>query len=665
MKRILSFIAILSLANVLFAQDSKQLKEAFLDGEYFLSYESYIDALSFYQKIYDQNPENANINYKIGLCYLNIPGKKDLAIPYFEKAVLNITSDYKEGNYKEQKAPEDAMFFLGNAYQIQNRFSDAIVTFKKYLSSLEADDSTNINFVNQEITSCNTALKMISNPVYFDSQNPGPPLNTSGNDFDAVLSADQQSLIYISSLKFYDALFYTTKSGNSWSIPVNITPDIKSDGDYYPTGLSADGTQLLLTRNDKFNSDLYLSKLVDGKWTPAIKLDKHINTKFWESHGSFSPDGKTIYFTSNRTGGFGGLDIYKTTFDEQTAVWGTAINLGPVINTQFNEETPFICEDNKTLYFASQGHSTMGGFDIFYSTLKEDGSWSDPANIGYPLNSADDDLFYQPFDNGIRGLASFSGMKDNIGSKDIYFVEIYSNRNPRPVEITGQVTLNGAPLKPGEQVEILVTSPSGKTQNITASGPDGKFSLVEKETGSYKISLQSEGYHGSEQTVTLPFDYSAKTVGITADLQQIAVPVAEPVVLHNIYFNFNSSYIKGSEKSKVKELAEIMKNNPDLIIEVEGFTDITGPRDYNMWLARRRAEMVGKTLVKQGIDKSRIRTKGIGPEAFIAINRKPDNTDAPEGRRFNRRAEIHVVSTSNKAIVSEQPKIPESLRYRK
>jgi len=506
---------------------------------------------------------------------------------------------------------------------------------------------------------------MISHPVFFKVQNLGKSINTNANDFDAVTSDSGNSLVYISSLKFYDALFYSNKKNGAWSKPANITPDVKSDGDYYPTGMSFDGTQLLLTRNDKFNSNLYLSKLVDGKWTPVVKLPKHINTKFWESHASFSPDGKTIYFTSNRTGGYGGLDIYKSSYNEKSQIWLPAVNLGPVINTQFNEETPFICKDNKTLYFASQGHKTMGGFDIFSSTLMKNHTWSDPVNIGYPINTSDDNMFFLPLEEGIKGIMSLTNQKENYGNKDIYLLEIYSDKNPRPVAVTGRVTLNGQP--PAKETGILVSiqkPDGGAPVSLTVRGSDGRFSTIENEPGIYKISFVSKGFQTNDQSFTLPSDYSLKQLVVNANLKSIEVKV-QPVILPIIYFNFNSSFLSRDGKAKVKELAGIMKENPDLQIEIIGYTDNTGPKVFNNWISKRRAASVGNYLIKYGIAKNRFVSKGLGASNFIAINQYPDNTDAHEGRKFNRRVEIHIISTSNKAIISEKPEIPAKLKFHK
>lgn len=650
------FLLILMLISLnVFAQSQKDIKEAFLDGEYFLAYDEYVDALPFYKKVYDVNPENANINYKLGLCYLNIPGQKDQAIPYFLKAVKNVSPDYKEGNYKEVAAPVDAYFFLGNAYQIQNNLVDAEKNYKIYLDYLDPSDTANINFVNQNILSCQYAGEIIENRVYFELKNIGKVINTASNDFDAVISGDGTTLVYMSSLKFYDALFYSRKNSNGdWGFPVNITPDIKSDGDYYPTGISYNGDSLLLSRNDNFNSDLYISVIKDGQWTPASKLGSNINSKFWESHASFSKDGKTIFFTSNRTGGYGGLDIYKTV-KQSDGTWGKPKNLGPVINSQFNEETPFISDDMKTLFFSSQGHKTMGGFDIFSSELSSGGQWQEPQNIGYPINSTDDDLFFIPIDNGIGGFFSFAGGDPNYGMNDIYYLNIFSDKNPRTVEISGRVVLAGGVDKP-VKVSIEGGSADSPVMKSTLT-ENGNFVFTSNVPGTYNMKIESDGYISETRSFNLPSNYSLGEIVLNSELTRVE---PEKVILKNVYFGFASSKISSKEAQKLDGIVNILNENANFSIEVAGFTDALGPASYNKVLSEKRAKAVSNYLIQKGIDAKRVVIKGYGETNFIAINKNPDGSDAPEGRKYNRRVEFHITSGDKIFIIESE--VPASLK---
>ncbi|MDX2445515.1 MAG: OmpA family protein [Bacteroidales bacterium] len=660
MKKVVFILVLTFSAFIVSAQDSKEIKDAFLDGEYFLAYEEYIDALPYYLEVYRQNPDNANVNYKIGLCYLNIIGQKQESIPYFHKAILNTASDYKEGNFKEERAPNDAFFFLGNAYQLQYKLDEAEEYYNEYLKLLDPVDTVNINFVNQGISSCKNARKLMNDPVYFDAQNLGNNINSDSNEYAAVVSGDGTTIVYVSSLKFYNAIFYAKKVGGEWGLPVNITPDLESDGDYSPTGLSYNGETMLLARNDNFNSDIYISKIVDGSWSPARKLGKNINTKFWESHAALSKDENTLYFTSNKTDGYGGLDIYKSEKDGN-GEWGPAVNMGTVVNSQFNEETPFVCSDNDIMYFSSQGHKTMGGFDIFKTNLSDEGNWSEPENIGYPLNTADDDLFFLPRNEGINGYLSSIGFDPNRGSKDIYYLNIFSDKNPRPVEIKGSAHLAGQVPGDNDQVQVSITGGNSNSPvTMSTSTTDGNYSFTTIVPGSYKMSIQKEGYITQTKNFTVPDDYSMGEVLLDANLAKIPEP--EKIILNNIYFEFASAKLTNEQLTKIDAVISVLKSMPDLKIEVAGFADSKGSDSYNKTLSLKRAKSVVKYMVKQGIDKDRVTAKEYGETNFIAINENSDGSDSPEGREFNRRVEFQGISGGDKIVVKEKVIIPASLK---
>ena len=408
-----------------FSQEYKEiLKDIFYDAEFFLADEYYIDALQEYQKLYTRGYENnANINYRIGICYLNIAGEKQKSIPYLEKAVKAITARYKEGIFSETHAPYDAYLYLGNAYRIDNRLDQAVDAYRKYKDLLDKDDSEMAHYTDQQIEACNNARKAMDSPVYYIRTHLGKTINTVTADYNPVVSADGSSMVYMTSLAFYDALKYTTKTGGEWKEPVNITPEVQSDGDQFADFLTSDGTRLYLNKADNFNSDIYYSDLVEGKWTKSKPLNKYINTKYFESHACVSPDNRTLYFTSNRKGGQGGMDIWVSRKDAM-GDWGEPLNIGQAVNTELNEDNPFITGDGKTLFFASQGHYSLGGYDIFRSEMTDDGGWSKPVNLGYPVNTTDDDLFYVPAGSADIGYQSLFA-EDSYGSRDIYQYRLF------------------------------------------------------------------------------------------------------------------------------------------------------------------------------------------------------------------------------------------------
>jgi tetratricopeptide (TPR) repeat protein len=381
-----------------FGQQTTDLREVFLAAESYYLFEEFEEALPLYLRLHRANPDNYNLYFKIGVCYLNDPYEKDKSVFYLEKASANINPKYKDSNYKEAGAPLEALFSLGNAYRVNNELDKAREAYKKFQSRMDVsvyDDK----LVLEQLSACDAAEKLMKKPVDLDVEILSNQINTRFADKNPAVSGDETKMVFISQLQFYDAVFYTEKKNGAWTPPRNITPELGVDGDVYPTCLSHDGTQLFIYRNDNFIGNLYTSNLVNGLWTPLVKLNENINTKYWESHASITKDGKTLYFTSNRKGGFGGLDIYKSG-KMSNGDWGPPVNLGASINSPYNEETPFITENGRKLFFSSYGHYNMGGYDVFMSVMQSDSTWASPVNLGYPVNSTDDDIFFCPVGNG-------------------------------------------------------------------------------------------------------------------------------------------------------------------------------------------------------------------------------------------------------------------------
>ncbi len=419
-RRAFLILALLTFVFRLTAQENNNLQEKFLDAEYFLMKEAYPDALVNYLQLYEKFPDNSNLAYCAGICYLNIPGKKNLAVKYLEAATKNMSAEHKEGTLTQTAAPYDALFFLATAYRINCRFGDAKETFEKYLGTLSPDDHVNQNFTRHEIRICDTAKDLINEPVRFSEENMGEVFNDEKSNFNPVISSNGKAFAFMVSMKFYDAVMFSKLVNGKWSVPENITPELQSDGDFYISCLSSDGSTLLLSRDDSYNSDIYFSTLKGDSWSKCLRLNKNINTKYWESHGFISEDGSELVFASDRPGGNGGLDIYISR--KVNGDWGQAVNLGPVINTEFNEDRPFLINNGKTLFFSSQGHENIGGYDLFRSDLQADGTWSKPKNLGYPLNTPDDDIFFMPADSGRSGYRALMKEGEGYGKEDIYKV---------------------------------------------------------------------------------------------------------------------------------------------------------------------------------------------------------------------------------------------------
>lgn len=412
----LIFAIIFSISG--FPQNSKDLQEMFLEAEYFLMNEDYQDALNLYLQLSEKLPENSNLAYCIGVCYLNIQGMKNLSIDYLETASKNMSARHKEGTINQVTAPYNALYDLAKAYRINYMFDKARETYQKYAETLLPDDKENQDFIRHEMEVCNKAKELIEKPVAFSEENMGEIFNDENSNINPLISADGKTFAYMVKLKFYDAVMFSRLVNGKWITPVNITPELQSDGDFYISALSADGKLLFLSKNDDFNSDIYSSSYNGKSWSKTIKLNKNINTKYWESQASVSEDGTRLIFSSDRPGGFGGLDLYVSV--KNKGEWGPAVNLGPEINTPFNEDRPFLINSGKTLFFSSQGHENIGGYDIFRSDLQSNQLWSKPENIGYPLNTPDDNYFFCPSEDGKSGYYSIYKESGGFGKEDIY-----------------------------------------------------------------------------------------------------------------------------------------------------------------------------------------------------------------------------------------------------
>jgi tetratricopeptide (TPR) repeat protein len=419
MKKVALLLIVLSICYSSRSQDNTRMMEAFYEAEYFLMRGDYTDALPYYEGIYAAMPDNSSIAFRIGLCYLSIEGSKNLAIEYLEKASRKLTAKYKEGSLRQMEAPYEALFFLGDAYRINYMFEKAKEAYGRYRSTLLPTDVENLMFVDQQITSCNNAPALMANPVKFTVERVDNMINDSNDNFFPVVSPDGKAIAYMSSMKFYDAIMFSQIVRNEWAPPVNITPEIQSDGDHYVSCLADDNRVMLLSKDDNLNSDIWISTYDGSRWEPARKLKKEINTKYWEAHGFITANGTTLIFASDRPGGFGGLDLYESKLGDD-GEWGEPVNMGPEINTPFNEDRPFLIKNGRILYFASQGHYNMGGYDIFRSEMQYNGLWSNPENLGYPLNNPDDNIFFCPTEDGKGGYMSLSGRDDGAGKADIY-----------------------------------------------------------------------------------------------------------------------------------------------------------------------------------------------------------------------------------------------------
>ena len=481
----------------------EMLREIFTEAESHFLFGEYTLANPLYLMLDDNLDNNANIKYKIGICYLNIPHEKEKAIPYLEEAVKNVSYDAHEELFSEPRAPLDALFYLGNAYRINNQLDKALATYEEFRKQLSSKKKMeNEDFIDQQIVACRNALKMMEEPISFSKENLGEKINLTSMNIRPVISGDGNSLVFTAKLGEDNVVYYTKKEYGEWLPPMDITDQIGSDRDCSPTDLNYDGTLMLLYKVDNFDGSIYQSTLNGDQWSKIQKLNKNINTKFYESHASLNKEGTLLYFASNRTGSIGGLDLYVSEKNGR-GDWGEPRNLGPSVNTKYNEDCPYITENDSFLYFSSEGHLNMGGYDIFRSR-KNGNEFGKPENLGYPLNTTDDDLYFHPFKNGASGYFSIvSGYKQ----MDIYRINFSGSAAKRVYEIKGIVTLPDTAASWLKNVRFaLLSKPAMDTVDIGKPNAISRWYFTTATYGNYILKFYGPGILPREDTIEISED---------------------------------------------------------------------------------------------------------------------------------------------------------------
>lgn len=494
------------------AQSNIEKKKIFAEAESCLLFEEYELANPLYLLL--EEAENYNIKYKIGICYLNIPGEKSKAIPYLESAAANATYEAKTSKFREKRAPLDAYFFLGKAYMINNELEKALKTLKTFknlaLDTEEKGGMKNLEYIDQLIEACNNAMSAQEDPFRISRNRLGKEFSQGSVNENPAVSFDGSTIVYTERRGILNAIMYSKKIEGSWQTPVEITGQLEAGDDCSSSSLNHDGTLLFLYKTDNFDGNIYSSEFSIGTWSPIRKLNNNINTKFYESHASISADGRRLYFTSNREGGKGGLDIYMSEKDP-SGEWGIPINLGNSINTPFNEDTPFITINDSLLYFSSEGHKGMGGYDIFRSN-GSGSSWHNPENMGFPINSTDDDRFFQPFNNDESGYYS---LPTEYKKKDIFHITLTNTRLGRIFELAGNYSLRDTIMEFDETNAIhLIDRTSGDT--LETGHPDiftGKYNFIVTR-GNFRLVYTGPGYYPQHIDTVIYADNPSKVINL-------------------------------------------------------------------------------------------------------------------------------------------------------
>jgi len=614
---------------------------------------AYADALPILLELHKLDPTNMNVAFKIGVCYMNSRSSRLKAIPFFSKAATTVAEDTKGGSHKEKNAPFVAHKFLGDVYHLNYQFDKAIESYNNYIAVMAANKDTDKKILaetNRKIEMCKTGKYLVAAPVKIKIENLSANVNSSYAEYGAVLSADQNSMFFTSRRpetttatkddegNYMEDIYMSVKTKTGWAKATNIGAPVNSERNEATIAISPDAQTILIYRDITGNGDIYSTTLDGDVWTAPLILNDNINTNNWEPSACISADGNTIYFVSNKPGGYGGRDLYTSKKTEK-GDWGKATNMGANINTEFEEDAPFIHPDGMTLSFSSEGHSTMGGFDIFTSLFSEDGTWSAPVNVGSPINTTDDDIYYVVSPNS--KTAYFTSFRESgIGEKDNYMAT-FLNRKETPLTlIKGTVTDETGKL--AKKVEITVTdNETGQVVGVYhTNSKTGKFLFILTPGKNYNITYQTPGSLFYSENMEIPKNSNYYEIDRSISLGPITV--GSTIALNNIFFDFDKATLRTLSNVEIKNLVLLLKSNPNLKVEIAGHSDGKGDDAYNQKLSEERAQAVVNRLSESGIDASRMIAKGYGKTMPVADNKTAAGKDNPAGRQLNRRVELKV-----------------------
>ncbi len=467
--------------------------EIFEMADFAMQDEKYEKAVLLYKKLLAKKPDNSKLNFLVGFGYLNTDYGKEQSIEYFKKSIKNI----KTGS--EDNAPLEVYYYLAYAYYYQNNFTKAQGALNQVLSKIPKNENIFKNRVSELKSKCENALIISQNKLDLVVDNL-VEINSKYSDHSALLDNTETEIIFTSRREGtkmrvknadgqYDENIYTAlKIDSVWQTPYSLAGTINTQQHDAATCISPDFKHMIIHKYERNKGDLYITnRNEDGTWSNAVKLGSNINSKYKETTGCLSPDGTRLYFTSNRRGGYGGLDIYVSE-KQSDGSWGPAKNLGAKINTAKNEETPFL-HKNGTLFFCSEGHNSMGGFDIFAASKDEAGNWELAENMGVPINSIEDDFFYVPSEDGRYAYFS-SKRKGGKGKSDIYKIQLNSKSKKNYVVISGNLYVSDKNQIRGV-VKFLIETEKGKLIKSYAPGlSNNHFTLILESGINYVLTIE-------------------------------------------------------------------------------------------------------------------------------------------------------------------------------
>ncbi len=602
-----------------FSQDEKLIKK----GDAAFQAKSYTTALTSYELAWQQNKENPYVNFMIAQCYL-LTSPKQKALDYAGVAV------------RKSQPPTNEMYFVyAQALHQNHRWDSAIYYYQK-----SDPGKTNYKIISKLQAECGFGKQYTSNPQSIKITNAGALVNSQGMDYLPNITADLSKLYFTSrragsvggkldadGLPFED-IYMCSNVGGAWNQATNIGAPLNTDVHDACVGISEDGQTMFVYRGVN-GGDIFQSELKGKKWSVATPLP--MNTEFFETAACLSPDERTLFFV-RATNAYSNRDIYMCS-RTVGGNWSKPVKLS--INTPFDEDAPFMHPDGKTLYFSSKGFSTMGGYDIFKSTKTANGTWTTPENLGYPINTAGDDVYFVLSADGKIGYYS-SNKEGGFGQQDIYSIRMpVAEKAPELALLKGKVLDD----QTGKPTEAAITVTDNTTKEIVAkyrsNSETGEYLLSLPAGKNYGIAIEKDAHLFYSENITLNNADGYKEY--KQDITLVTIKTSSKIILKNIFFDSGKSTIRLESTAELLKLADLLKKNPTVRIEISGHTDNIGNEALNQKLSEERAKNVLTFLTANGISASRLVAKGYGSSQPIS----PNTTE--EGRQKNRRTEMKIL----------------------
>jgi outer membrane protein OmpA-like peptidoglycan-associated protein len=609
---------------------SKKAQSLFNEGLKFQSYGEYEQAINLFKQSIKKAPKFLNAYDALANTYQKDNQLINSKNTYLK--LLSLKSDHFFGLYE-----------LGNIYFDLGNLDSSEFYYRRFLKINSSNDKYAQN-AQLNLRNINFSRDAFKNPVNVNPVNMGSSINSKDQEYSPAFAIDEKT-IYItkrmgnlSDNRPNEDLYFAELNDESWDKVKDIGPPINTIENEGAFSISSDGNYIFFTscsRNGgKGQCDIWLTSKKNNRWDEPKNLQSPINTKYWESQPSISSDGRMLYFSSDRPGGYGGTDIWVSEFSNSG--WSAPKNLGPTVNTSKDEQFPFIHSDNRTLYFSSNGHPGLGKSDLYLTRKDVKLNWETPINMGFPINSRGQDWNLVVARDGKTAYFSSDQLK-GFGGLDIYTFQLPEKLQAEKVSyLRGYV--RDAITKQPLSANVELSPINGEPTTLTYAKPGtGMFLVPLKTNMKFALTIDKDGYLFYTEFYNMPAIQRDQPIELIIDLEKIEL--GNSVVLKNIFFDTDKSDIKDESKQELEKLIDFLSENNSIRIEISGHTDNVGDSKHNMVLSENRAKSVCDFLTNNGIEKSRLTYKGFGDTQPI----KQNNTD--ENRAKNRRTEFKIIQT--------------------